>query len=109
MYAGYKYRMQKSSIEEILMAGKFAVYPVDMCGAIALKRYFPTEIIYVKRDKEKLIRNIIEENMDIKEKTLRILSLDTERKNSAICDYRIDNNNGQGADAIISLIHKTRE
>ena len=47
--------------------------------------------------------------MDIKEKTLRILSLDTERKNSKICDYRIDNNDGQGADAIISLIHKTRE
>lgn len=110
MYAGYKYGMQKSSIEEILKTGKFAVYPVDMCGAIALKRYFPTEIIYVKRDKEKLIRNIIEENnMDIKEKTLRILSLDTERKNSKICDYRIDNNDGQGADAIISLIHKTRE
>jgi len=35
--------------------GKFAVIPVDMCGAIAMKRSFPTHIIYVARDKEKLI------------------------------------------------------
>ena len=46
--------------------------PVDMCGAIAMKRSFPTHIIYVARDKEKLIADIIDSDYDTEEKTLRI-------------------------------------
>ena len=65
--------------------------PVDMCGAIAMKRSFPTHIIYVARDKEKLIADIIESDYDTEEKTLRILSIDAEKRNRKICDYVIHN------------------
>ena len=65
-----------SDIQTLLDQGKFAVIPVDMCGAIAMKRSFPTHIIYVARDKEKLIADIIDSDYDTEEKTLRILSID---------------------------------
>ncbi len=41
---------------------------------------FPTHIIYVARDKEKLIADIIESDYDTEEKTLRILSIDAEKQ-----------------------------
>ena len=62
-----------------------------MCGAIAMKRSFPTHIIYVARDKEKLIADIIESDYDTEEKTLRILSIDAEKRNRKICDHVIHN------------------
>ena len=77
-YAGVRYGTRKEDIQTLLDQGKFAVIPVDMCGAIAMKRSFPTHIIYVARDKEKLIADIIDSDYDTEEKTLRILSIDAE-------------------------------
>ena len=103
-YAGVKYGTKKEDIEEVLKQNKFVVIPLDMCGAIAMKRYFRTAIIYVNRDKEYLIRDIIEEDFSTEEKTLRILSIDAEKRNRDICDYVIDNSDGKGAERIIDLI-----
>ena len=90
-YAGVRYGTRKEDIQALLDQGKFAVIPVDMCGAIAMKRSFPTHIIYVARDKEKLIADIIDSDYDTEEKTLRILSIDAEKRNRKICDYVIHN------------------
>ena len=90
-YAGVRYGTRKEDILALLDQGKFAVIPVDMCGAIAMKRSFPTHIIYVARDKEKLIADIIDSDYDTEEKTLRILSIDAEKRNRKICDYVIRN------------------
>lgn len=90
-YAGVRYGTRKEDIQELLDQGKFAVIPVDMCGAIAMKRSFPTHIIYVARDKEKLIADIIDSAYDTEEKTLRILSIDAEKRNRKICDCVIHN------------------
>ncbi len=100
MYAGVKYGTKKEEIQAVLDKGQFAVMPLDMCGAIAMKRHFPTEIIYVSKDKECLIKNIVEEDFSSEEKTLRILSIDAEKRNSKICDHIIDNRNNDGADLI---------
>lgn len=56
-----------------------------------MKRSFPTHIIYVARDKEKLIADIIDSDYDTEEKTLRILSIDAEKRNRKICDHVIHN------------------
>ncbi|MDD6505683.1 MAG: guanylate kinase [Lachnospiraceae bacterium] len=105
MYAGIKYGTKKEEIQEVLDQGKFAVMPLDMCGAIAMKRHFPTAIIYVDRDKEWLIRDIVEEDFAVEEKTLRILSIDAEKRNRQICDYVIDNRNDKGMEALLSYIY----
>lgn len=95
-YAGVRYGTRKEDIQALLDQGKFAVIPVDMCGAIAMKRSFPTHIIYVARDKEKLIADIIDSDYDTEEKTLRILSIDAEKRNRKICDYVIHNDSIEG-------------
>ena len=104
MYAGVKYGTMKEDIQRVLDGGRFAVMPLDMCGAIAMKRHFPTAIIYVARDKECLIRDIIEESYPVEEKTLRILAIDAEKRNRQICDFVVDNNDGGGAEHISRLV-----
>lgn len=104
-YAGIQYGTKKEDIQAVLDEGLYAVMPLDMCGAIAMKRHFPTSIIYISKDKECLIRDIIEEDYTIEEKTLRILSIDAEKRNREICDYIIDNNKQDGAQRILELTH----
>ena len=102
-YAGIKYGTKKEDIQAILQQDKFAVMPLDMCGAIAMKHYFPTTIIFVSKDKEKLIGDILREDYSIEEKTLRLLSLDAEKRNKEICDFSIDNSHGDAIDKIVKL------
>ncbi len=104
MYAGVKYGTKKEEIQAVLDEGRFAVMPLDMCGAIAMKRHFPTAIIFIDRDKECLIQSIVEEDFSSREKTLRILSIDAEKRNRQICDYVIDNRMGDGDAKIRELI-----
>lgn len=105
MYAGIKYGTKQEDIEAVLNNGQFAVMPLDMCGAIAMKRHFPTAIIYVSKDKEQLIKEIIDDDYDTSEKTLRILSIDAEKRNKQICDYVVDNSANEGASILKKLIY----
>lgn len=87
-YAGYGYGIEKTEIESILNKGKFPVIPIDICGAIGMKLHFPTIIVYLKRGKCDLVMNIISDTrLSDKEKSLRILSLEAEKKNKSICDF----------------------
>ena len=103
-YAGIQYGTKKEEIQEVLDQGQFAVMALDMCGAIAMKRHFPTEIIYVHKNKETLISSIIEEDFSVEEKTLRILSIDAEKRNRHICDMEIENQKDLGAEIILEKI-----
>lgn len=103
-YAGVQYGTKKEDIQAVLDRGHFAVMPLDMCGAIAMKRHFPTAIIYINKDKEELIKDIIEEDYTTEEKTLRLLSIDAEKRNREICDYVVDNTKGDGAEMVKKLI-----
>lgn len=103
-YAGIQYGTKAKDIQAVLDCGHFAVMPLDMCGAIAMKRLFPTAIIYIHKEKETLIKDIIEEDYTTEEKTLRLLSIDAEKRNRQICDYVIDNTQGNAAEEILSLI-----
>jgi len=105
-YAGIQYGTKIEDIQAVLDEGRFAVMPLDMCGAIAMKRHFPTAIIYVNKDKEYLIRDIIEEDYTIEEKTLRLLSIDAEKRNREICDYVVDNTKMDGAMQLLKMIYK---
>lgn len=105
-YAGVQYGTKKEDIQAVLDRGHFAVMPLDMCGAIAMKRHFPTAIIYVNKDKEALIKDIIEEDYTTEEKTLRLLSIDAEKRNREICDYVVDNTKADGVEVVKNLIWK---
>lgn len=102
-YAGVKYGNKKEEIQAVLDEWKCAVMALDMCGAVAMKRHFPTAIVFVDKDKEELILNVVEDDFSAEEKTLRILSIDAEKRNRPICDYVINNRNGDGAKQIMAL------
>lgn len=90
-YAGYAYGIKKEEVEEMLNRGISPVIPIDICGAIGMKLHFPTVTVYCKRNKCELVRAIVSDaTLTEEEKTLRILSLDSEKKNELICDYQID-------------------
>jgi guanylate kinase len=105
-YAGVKYGNKKEEIQSVLDEWRCAVMALDMCGAVAMKRHFPTAIIFIDKDKEELIQNIVEDEFSSEEKTLRILSIDAEKRNRPICDYVINNRSGDGAAQIMALIEK---
>lgn len=105
MYAGVKYGTKKEDIQGCLDEGKYVIMPLDMCGAIAMKRHFPTAIVFVSKDKETLIRDILEEDFSIDEKTLRILSIDAEKRNKEICDVVIDNSDNQGSRRLMEFLY----
>lgn len=104
MYAGFHYGTKEDEIEKWLKSFN-VVLPLDICGAIGMKKRFPTIIVYIDNDKQKIIENIISSNLSLEEKTLRILSLEAERKNKSIADIVIDNRNGNGAEKILSLFN----
>lgn len=94
VYAGHKYGIAKEEIESIWEEGRIAIKPVDINGAKAIKAAFPdrTLTLFVRRDKEELLKCLIEREIPISEKTKRILSLDNEYANEAFCDWTISNN-----------------
>ncbi len=102
LYAGIKYGTKKEDIQEVLDSGKHVVMPLDMCGAIAMKRHFPTAIIFVDKDKEELIQSVVEEDFSTEEKTLRILSIDAEKRNRQICDIVLNNRDNKGYEQLLS-------
>lgn len=106
MYAGVQYGTKKEDIQAALDAGNYVVMPLDMCGAIAMKRHFPTAIIYVQKDKEELIADIVQSDFSVEEKTLRILSIDAEKRNRAICDFVVDHRDNGGCERILALLQQ---
>ena len=88
-YAGYAYGTKWKDITELMNGGQYIVMPMDLSGAIAMKRHYPTVIIFCKCKREQMIRSILEKEMDNHEKMLRLVSLENELKNAALCDYVI--------------------
>ena len=89
-YAGYEYGTRYEDIDSVLKSGNNAVMALDICGAMGMKNHFPTLIVYVKRKKTDIIKSIVSDNnISDDEKTLRLLSIETERKNESICDITV--------------------
>ena len=56
------------------------------------------------KDKEEMIADIVQSDFSVEEKTLRILSLDAEKRNREICDVTADNRDGKGMERIVNLL-----
>ena len=85
-YGGYGYGTLKKDVTDLLEQGISVVMPLDICGAITLKRQYPTLMVYCKQSKDQLIENILLKDCDVKEKKLRLLALEQERKHESLCD-----------------------
>ncbi len=93
VYAGEYFGTTFQELQDALKRGN-VILATDICGALALKQAFPdrTELIYVERQKEALVRSIIERDTSVEDKTKQICSLEDEYKNKELCDDWIDAN-----------------
>lgn len=87
VYAGNQYGVKISDISKVLGKGKCPVIPLDICGAISMKRLFSTVIIFCKNSRENMISDILEKKIDNNEKKYRLLSIEKELENAKLCDY----------------------
>lgn len=88
MYAGHAYGSRRSDVQAILGKGKHVLTTMDISGAMALKTYFKNVItVYIKRDKKKLMANILQKNSSVEDKVNRLIAIEAENKNAEICDY----------------------
>ena len=88
MYAGHNYGSCKENVESILSKGRNVLTVMDICGAMSMKTNFPNvATIYLQREKEELLRNLLSKALNLEEKINRIMALESEQKNADICDY----------------------
>ena len=88
MYAGHGYGSRKEDVERILSSGKHVLTTMDICGTMSLKTNFKNVItIYIKRDKKALMSTILRKNSSIEDKVNRLIAIESEKQNAAICDY----------------------
>lgn len=104
VYAGVKYGMDKTDIERHLSVNENVTILTDICGAVALKRLYPTLIIFCRRSREDMIEAILEKEKSNTEKKWRLLSMENELKNEMLCDYVVRTDNVDAAAEEIMLL-----
>lgn len=94
VYSNHYYGTSSSEIDKIISENKIAVIPIDICGAISIKNKYSmnTLVVFVNREKQKVVAEIIKRKSSDDEKIRRILSLDSEYRNECFCDETINNN-----------------
>ena len=104
VYSGYHFGTSDKNISPIVEKGGVAVIPIDICGAITLKNLYREHamLVFTRRDRADAIKSIISRDIDLDDKTRRIMSLDFEYRNSEVCDLEVVV--GDDADAAIEKI-----
>lgn len=92
VYSGHFFGTSYEAISPITDAGRIAVIPIDVCGALALKNLYKNRalLVYTGRDREGIIRDILQRPITDDDKTHRILSLDFEIRNRELCELAVD-------------------
>ena len=112
MYAGHNYGSCKSDVQTILDSGKHVLTVMDICGAMSLKTHFSNvTTVYVQRDKQALLENLLQKPLSLEEKIKRIMSLESEQKNADVCDYIVSGDDPEQAakEITANLLKKTRK
>ena len=92
VYAGEFYGTSKMEVQKVLDSGKNVVIPIDMCGAMGIKNNFKNSItIFIERRREDILKSIIERDVSVDDKVKRIVSINAEVKNKALCDFVVNN------------------
>ncbi len=88
VYGGEYYGISKATLEKFIQKKHVAIIPMDMCGAMAIKNLYPdrTAIVFVEKNKQELVSEILIKEMPNEEKVLRLLNIDTEMSNRQFCD-----------------------
>lgn len=109
VYGGYYFGTHADCIDGAVQAGRIAVLPIDICGALALKNRYRGRalLVFLDRKKEDVLMDIVSRDLTAWDKTCRILSLDDEWRNEELCDVTVNANEPAGAIAkrIAEIVH----
>ena len=90
VYAHKCYGSRKQDVEDILARGKHVLTVMDICGAMALKTHFDNVVtVYTKREKRDLLAAILNKDSPVDDKVNRLLSIEAEGQNAAVCDFTV--------------------
>lgn len=109
VYSGYHFGTSEKDISPIVERGHVAVIPIDICGAITLKNLYRQRamLVFTRKDRSDVIKSIISRDIDLDDKTRRIMSLDFEYRNSEVCDVEVDAGDVDAAiSTIVGLVHQ---
>lgn len=110
VYSGYHFGTSEKDISPIVESGGVAVIPIDICGAITLKNLYREKamLVFTHREREEAIKSIIDRDIDIDDKTRRIMSLDFEYRNSEVCDaaVTVEDDVTEAVEKIVSLVEQ---
>lgn len=108
VYSGKHYGTSASEINKIIDENKYAVLPIDICGAITIKNVYrqKAKLIFIDRSRAEVIMRILERNVSNEDKMQRIISLENEYKNEILCDavLRNDKTIEEAAKKLLKLI-----
>ncbi len=92
VYSGHHFGTSAAEIDRIVDAGRCAVIPIDICGALTLKNHYRTRaiLVFLRRKRYGVIRDIVSKELSPDDMTCRILSLDDEYRNEELCDLTVD-------------------
>ena len=91
VYSGYHFGTPREELQGIVDRGELAVIPIDICGALTVKNLYRSRavLIFLKRRRENILYEIISRDIDARDKTCRILSLDDEYRGEELCDLTV--------------------
>ena len=110
VYSGYHFGTSEKDISPIVERGAVAVLPIDICGAITLKNLYRDRamLVFTRRERADAIKSIISRDIDLDDKTRRIMSLDFEYRNSEVCDVEVSvgGNVNEAIAKIVELVNR---
>ncbi|MBO4411447.1 MAG: hypothetical protein IKY02_06355 [Lachnospiraceae bacterium] len=91
VYSKYHFGTSETEIAPIVKAGKIAVIPIDICGAMTLKNLYRSRValVYTDRAKEKMLADILHRDVSDDDKISRMMSIDFEIRNIEFCDCSV--------------------
>lgn len=94
VYGGHYYGATRDEVDKIVADGRIAVMPIDICGGISIKNAYPNRslLVFLRKERRRVLYDIVSRDCPEDEKVLRILSLDAEYRNEDICDRTLTMN-----------------
>ena len=110
VYSNDFYGTSASQIDPIVQDGEIAVIPIDICGAVTIKNLYKSKVllVFMEREKEEILRNILSRKTSAEDKIRRIMSIEFENRNAELCDLAVRTDNGveAGVEAICKYLNR---
>jgi guanylate kinase len=106
VYGTHFFGTTEDQLTPYVAAGKIAVVPIDICGAVTFKNLYRGKVAlaFCTAAKPHILANILARRTSEADKINRLMSLDIEMRNMEWCDFVVDYD--QGLQACLDVIYR---